>query len=176
MAVYINNDPKVIRHILHDDGRFPNSSLFVLIYKNAFYLPEEEAASVIEGTFKNNDWGNLWRNGIYDYHHFHSNTHEVLGVYEGETTVQLGGPNGISEKLERGDVIIIPAGVAHKNIEAGKDFKCVGAYPEGKDFDIKKGDPTERPEADKNINEVLLPENDPVYGETGLLMLNWEMQ
>lgn len=154
---------------------FPNSNLFILIYKNALSLPEKHAAQIVEDIFKKNNWTNSWRNGIYDYHHYHSITHEVLGVYEGSTTLQFGGPKGIIVHIEKGDVIIIPAGVAHKNVGPEKDFKCVGAYPDGKDFDIKKGDPADRPEADKNISKVPLPDIDPVYGNAGPLYNNWEM-
>jgi uncharacterized protein YjlB len=173
MKPKLNQDPEVIRHIEKDDGQFPNSSLFVLIYKKVF---GKCSASDFEKIFEANDWKNSWRNGIYDYHHYHSITHEVLGVYEGMAKVQFGGPSGIIETIEKGDVVIIPAGVAHKCVEAEKDFKCVGAYPDGKDFDIKKGAPSERPEADKNINDVPLPDKDPVYGAGGLLALNWELQ
>jgi uncharacterized protein YjlB len=174
MKKQVNPDPVVIRHIEKDDGQFPNSSLFVLIYKKVF--GEDCSASDFEDTFAGNDWKNSWRNGIYDYHHYHSITHEVLGIYDGTAKVQFGGPSGIIDILEKGDVVIIPAGVAHKCIESEQSFKCVGAYPDGLDFDIKKGDPSERPEADENISKVLLPDKDPVYGAGGLLALNWEMQ
>ena len=88
--------------------------------------------------------------------------------------VQLGGPNGITQLIEKGDIIIIPAGVAHKNMGPETDFKCVGAYPGGSDYDIKKGEKDERPEADKNIKKVPLPKTDPVYGDTGTLINTWE--
>jgi uncharacterized protein YjlB len=176
MEFSINKEPKIIRHIVEDDGVFPNSALFILIYKNALNLPENDAAQMIEDLFKKNNWSNSWRNGIYAYHHYHSNTHEVLGVYEGSTTIQLGGPNGMIEQIEKGDIVIIPAGVAHNNLGPENDFKCVGAYPEGKDFDIKKGGPEDRPEADENIHKVPLPDIDPVYGNPGPLYNNWEMQ
>src|SRR5436190_6541533 len=81
-------DPKVTRYMLHDDGQFPNSNLFLLIYKAALALPSEDAASVVEEIFESNNWKNSWRNGIFDYHHYHSITHEVLAVYEGSATVQ----------------------------------------------------------------------------------------
>jgi uncharacterized protein YjlB len=163
MEFSINKDPKIIKQVLNDDGQFPNSALPVLIYKAALKLPDEHAAKIIEDIFEKNNWTNSWRNGIYDYHHYHSITHEVLGVYSGHTIVQLGGPGGITQLIEKGDIIIIPAGVAHKNVGPETDFKCVGAYPGGSDYDIKKGEPHDRPGADINIKKVLLPENDPVY-------------
>ena len=167
--------PKVIRHMLHDDGQFPNSNLFLLIYKEAIKLPGNDS-SVFKKIFKSNNWTNSWLNGIYDYHHYHSITHEVLGIYKGHANVQFGGPNGIAEDVSKGDVIIIPAGVAHRNVTPGSPFKCVGAYPDGMDYDIKKGEPGERPEADNNIKKVPLPEKDPVYGSDGPLILNWAIR
>ena len=104
-------------------------------------------------------------NGIYDYHHFHSITHEVLGVCCGYCDVMLGAPGSKKFRLEKGDVIVIPAGVAHKNMGSSDDFKCVGAYPGGADYNIKKGKPEEKAEAEKNIKKVPLPEKDPLYGK-----------
>ncbi|MDB5199577.1 MAG: cupin protein [Chitinophagaceae bacterium] len=173
MEFSINKKPKIIKQLLKDDGQFPNSSLPVLIYKAALTLPEEHAAKIIEDIFKKNNWTNSWRNGIYNYHHYHSITHEVLGVYEGNTTVELGGAKGITLPIEKGDVIIIPAGVAHRNVTPESNFKCVGAYPGGSDYDIKKGEAGDRPEADKNIKKVPLPENDPVYNTNSPLKNNW---
>ncbi|MEP6615596.1 MAG: cupin domain-containing protein [Ginsengibacter sp.] len=174
MKEFVNPKPDVMRQILHDDGQFPNSGLFLLIYKQAFLF--ECTASEIEETFARNNWTNSWRNGIFDYHHYHSTTHEVMGVYEGSASVQFGGPGGIVVTLQKGDVIVIPAGVAHKCMNADDYFKCVGAYPDGKDYDILKGKSAERPAADENINNVPLPDVDPVYGSEGPVMINWEIQ
>ncbi|MDQ6755962.1 MAG: cupin [Bacteroidota bacterium] len=174
MEFSINNKPKIFKKILKDDGTFPNSKLFVLIYKAAIVLPHQHAAKIVEDIFKKNNWTNSWRNGIYDYHHYHSITHEVLGVCEGNTKIELGGAKGITQLIEKGDVIIIPAGVAHKNLTPESNFKCVGAYPNGSSYDIKKGETEDRPEADKNIKKVHLPENDPVYGKQGPLMRLWD--
>src|SRR5688572_17677187 len=131
---------KMVTHVLKDDGTFPNNAqLPVVIYTNAVDLPDEEPALSLEQIFEANQWGNAWRNGIYDYHHYHSTAHEVLGIYQGTVKVQLGGPGGITKSLKKGDVVIIPAGVAHKNLGASEDFKCVGAYPAGQDYDTKYG-------------------------------------
>jgi uncharacterized protein YjlB len=175
MVELVNPKPKVDKHILKDDGVFPNSGLFLLIYRNVFKEEDKDMADRIEETFHGNDWKNSWRNGIYDYAHYHSITHEVLGIYSGKALVQFGGPKGINEELQKGDVVIIPAGVAHQCLDASGDFKCIGAYPEGSDYDIKKGEAADRPEADKNIEKVELPDSDPVYGIGGLLQLEWGM-
>jgi uncharacterized protein YjlB len=161
-------------HLIKDDGTFPNNNLLpVIIYKSAVELPDTDPASNLETIFKVNSWQNAWRNGIYDYHHYHSTAHEVLGVYQGNVKLQLGGPEGITEELETGDVVIIPAGVAHKNIGSTPDFKCVGAYPAGQDYDTNYGKPGERPEADNNIRNLPLPVKDPVFGADGPMIASW---
>lgn len=161
-------------YYVSDDGVFPNNNaLPVLFYKAILTLPFFFPARSIRNLFKDNGWSNSWKDSIYDYHHYHSITHEVLGVYKGKTKVQLGGEYGIELTLEKGDVIIIPAGVAHKNLTPKSGFKCVGAYPGGMDYDIKTGKQGERPETDEKIKEVPIPGTDPVFGKEGELQRNW---
>ena len=87
--------------------------------------------------------------------------------------MQFGGPSGITQKLHGGDVVIIPAGVAHKNLGASGDFGVTGAYPSGQRWDMCYGKPGERPRVDENIARVPLPETDPVYGADGPLLARW---
>jgi uncharacterized protein YjlB len=167
----------IIRHLLSDDGTFPNNGhLALVVYRNALRIEGSEAGKLIEQLFESNGWSNAWQDGVFDYHHYHSTTHEVLGIIEGSTRIQFGGNNGISLMLETGDVVIIPAGVAHKNLGGESNFKCVGAYPEGKDFDMNYGKPGERPRADENITQVPLPQSDPVFGLSGPLIKEWVAQ
>jgi uncharacterized protein YjlB len=171
----INQSPEIISELLTDDGTFPNNSeLPLIVYKNAVYIPDDNPAQAIEQVFRDNGWGGMWRNGIYPYHHYHSTAHEVLGIYSGNVSVRLGGPDGLLLVAQKGDVIIIPGGVAHKNLGASADFKCVGAYPPGRDWDMNYGKPEERPKADQNIAKIPLPETDPVYGTDGPMMKSWE--
>jgi uncharacterized protein YjlB len=129
--------------------------------------------SVIEKIFHENNWVNSWRNGLYPFHHYHSTAHEALGIYSGWVKAQFGGPDGRIFTIETGDVVIIPAGVAHKNIDQSQDFKVAGAYPVGQIPDMKYGKPGERSKADQNIQNAGLPKYDPVYGKTGPLMALW---
>jgi uncharacterized protein YjlB len=164
---------KIPHYILQDNGVFPNSPLPVLLYKSAFLLPGDHAPRIIEEIFEENNWSNSWRNGIFPYHHYHSITHEVVGVYSGHCHVLLGGDKGIQLLLEKGDTLIIPVGIAHRNIGSTENFKCIGAYPGGMDFDINLGKSGERPKTDANIRKVSIPEMDPLYGDQGLLRLYW---
>jgi uncharacterized protein YjlB len=164
-------------YIIHGDNDFPNNDyLPVLIYKGVFDKAEKKLADTIEQTFNKNNWTNSWRNGIMKEHHYHSNTHEVLGVSSGTCKVQLGGPNGIIFDVEKGDVLILPAGMTHKNLGCSKDFECVGGYPGGIEHDMRYGKPEDRPETDENIKKVAIPETDPVYGYDGALLTFWRVQ
>jgi len=166
-------EPDVLFQELKDDGVFPNSRLPLVLYRLAVRLAGKDPAAVFEQLFAENGWHGSWRNGIYPYHHYHSTAHEVLGVYRGSARVQLGGERGVVHEVHPGDVIIIPAGVAHKNLGSSGDFGVVGAYPEGQDWDMNYGKPGERPKSDRNIRRVALPKADPVYGVAGPLMEKW---
>lgn len=157
-----------------DDGHIPNNKYPLLLYRNVMLESGERSADWIENTFNNNNWTNSWRWGVYDFHHYHSNTHEVLGVYQGNAKILLGGEQGDVFNVHIGDVIIIPAGVGHKCLSHSIDFLVVGAYPGGASADMKKGEAGERPEADENISKVPIPDTDPLYGMEGGLVDIWK--
>jgi uncharacterized protein YjlB len=166
--------PQVVTHTLQDDGTFPNNArLPLLVYRDAVVLPERHAAAFFEAIFAAHQWGSAWRNGIYGVHHYHSTAHEVLGVFQGQARVQFGGAQGVVVSIQSGDVVVIPAGVAHKNLGASRDFGVVGAYPLGQHWDVCYGKPGERPRTDDNIARVSLPQADPVYGARGPLIEAW---
>jgi uncharacterized protein YjlB len=159
--------------ILVDDGIFPNSEFPVLLYRRAVSVPLLFPARAFKRLFQSNNWTNTWKNGIFTFHHYHSNTHEVLGVYKGRTKLQLGGDNGVEITVSKGDVIVIPAGVAHRNLGKETQVMCVGAYPEGRSYDMHVGKTGERPQADQNIFLVPIPKTDPVQGRRGSLVRIW---
>ena len=146
----------------------------MLLYKAALHLPEEDKDELVKEVFEQNGWSNTWVDGIYSYHHYHSISHEVLGVISGKCTVLLGGDRGIKQQLEEGDVLVLPAGVAHKNIGSSDDFTCVGAYPNGADYDMNHGKEEEHPKVDENIKKIPIPDTDPLYGKEGPLTENWK--
>jgi uncharacterized protein YjlB len=157
-----------------DDGIFPNSPLSLLRYRQAVITDARDPASIFERRFAENDWTNSWRDGVYSFPHYHSTAHEVLGVYSGAATLRLGGGHGKNVEVHAGDVIVIPAGVAHQNIGASDDFGVVGAYPGGSDWDLLRGLPGERPKADRNIATLPTPDNDPIFGAEGPLRRIWK--
>ncbi len=162
---------------LKDDGIFPNNdNMDVILYKGVLNVPSFFSSLKIRQLFYKNNWGNAWANGVYTYHHYHSIVHEVMGIYGGKTTLLLGGEDGIKMEVETGDVLLVPAGVAHKNLGKENQVKCVGAYPYGENYDMKYGKPDERPLADENIKRALLPSWDPVFGEQGEMHKYWKKE
>lgn len=168
-------EARVITRTFKDAGTIPNSRLPLLIYQGALVLPKDDPAASIEALLHANQWGNDWRNGIFSYHHYHSTAHETLFVYSGSAKVQLGGEAGPIETISAGDVIIIPAGVGHKNLGASSDFHVVGAYPPSQNVDMNYGKSGERPRVDENIARLALPTTDPVFGKSGPLLDHWRL-
>jgi uncharacterized protein YjlB len=153
-----------------DDGGIPNSPLPVLVYHGLGIAAD---AAEYEALFARNDWLGAWRDGIFSFHHFHSTAHEVLGIVGGSAAVVLGGPRGRRFEVQRGDVLVLPAGTGHCNVGSSSDLLVVGAYPEGMPWDIRRGDPGEHDEALANIRAVPLPGADPVKGPDGPLTQLW---
>ncbi|MCW3077695.1 MAG: cupin protein [Bacteroidetes bacterium] len=165
-----------IREVYHinDNGIFPNSELPVIIYKRVLDLPYLFASNAVRKLFKSNNWKNSWKSGVFEYHHYHSITHEVMGVAGGSTTILFGGDSGIKIVIEKGDVIIIPAGVAHKNLGKQNQVTCIGAYPEGKEYDMNYGKPGERPATDNKVKQAPRPLTDPVFGVNAGIAEYWK--
>jgi uncharacterized protein YjlB len=169
--------PDVLRFTFTESGAFPNNpQLPLVVYRQVIRANRgEELAAEIEKTVKEHAWTPAWRWGIHDFPHYHSTTHEFLGVFSGTATVRLGHENGVTLIVEPGDVIVIPAGVAHQNLKSSSDFQVVGAYPRGQSADLLRGDPGERPDADERIARVPLPVLDPLYGYAGPLVELWKL-
>jgi uncharacterized protein YjlB len=158
----------------NDDGLIPNHPAFPLIvYRGVVGLSEAfDPAAVFEELFQKNGWGDSWRDGIYDYVHYHSQIHEVLGIARGSGKVHFGGKRGRTLTLKAGDVAILPAGTGHQCLAASKDLLVVGAYPPTGKYD-ECTDVEDHKRAVQSIPKVMLPRKDPVYGTTGPLKLKW---
>jgi uncharacterized protein YjlB len=141
----------------------------LLLYKDAVKLPGAiDPAAVFEDLFEENGWGDSWRDGIYDYAHYHLRIHEVLGIARGSGRVRFGGSKGRTLTLKAGDVAVLPAGTGHQCLSGSDDFLVVGAYPPAGVFDICKA-AEDRLKALRTIPKVPRPRKDPVYGGKGLL-------
>jgi uncharacterized protein YjlB len=158
-----------------DDGLIPNNSRLPFIrYRGAVEVKgAADPAAIFERLFEANGWGGSWRNGIYDYVHYHPRTHEVLGIASGEARVRFGGDKGKTIVLKAGDVAVLPAGTGHQALSASKDLVVVGAYPARGKYEEYEGSLREHDRALKMIPKVPLPKKDPVYGAGGPLRPLW---
>jgi uncharacterized protein YjlB len=154
-----------------DDGLIPNSRYPVILYTQAM---KDAAASDYQKLFAENTWPGAWINGIFSYHHYHSTAHEVLGISSGWVEVLLGGEQGKTVRLSAGDIVILPAGVGHKNLAQSPDLSVVGSYPQGQSPDMNYGKPGEYARSVENIARVPLPGSDPI-GESGSLTKLWRL-
>jgi len=165
--------PTIETFVFEDDGIVPNNRLPLVVYRGALPASGDRAAAC-ERMFAANGWPDAWRNGIYPYHHYHSAAHEVLGIARGQARVTLGGEHGETVELRAGDVVVIPAGVAHKRESASGDLLVIGSYPRGQRPDMCRADAGRPASAAARIEAVPLPRADPVTGEPGPLLECWK--
>lgn len=159
-----------------DNNLIPNNAALPLIhYRKVVSLTRlSDPAALFERLFKTNGWVDAWRNGIYDYVHYHPRTHEVLGIARGRARVRFGGKNGSSLLLIPGDVVILPAGTGHEALRATKDLLVVGAYPPSGKYDEYQDNRAQHKKALRMIPKVRLPRKDPVFGKNGPLKRLWK--
>jgi len=170
----VSEDLEPLTFVFKDDGLVPNNPMPLLVYEQAIDVANDHPEKTIEDLFGANNWGDMWRNGIYDYLHYHATVHEALGVARGNARVQFGGERGKEIDVAAGDVAILPAGTGHRCLSASSDFSVVGAYPPGPKMQITRPTPENHRKALKTIPQVKLPKTDPVRGETGPLLRLWK--
>lgn len=148
-----------------------NRKLAVAIYRTAIPGTDNDLATEFEALFEHNQWPPQWRNGIFDYHHFHSTAHEVLGIASGSAEVILGGAGGCVVTLRPGDALLLPAGTGHCLQAFTGSLLVVGAYPAGQQWDIRRSGLT--PEELVAMESLPFPPSDPVFGERGPVIEQW---
>lgn len=166
-----------LKILFKDDGIVPNNPRFpLLVYRGVVGFDTGfEPEVVIDTLFASNNWGRSWRDTVYDFVHYHSQIHEVMGIARGSAKIECGGVKGKVLSVKAGDVIVLPAGTGHRLIDASRNFLVVGAYPESGSYD-EITDSRERPDAIKRIAKVKKPKADPVYGPDGPLNKAWRVR
>jgi uncharacterized protein YjlB len=155
-----------LRMKFRDDGYIPNNPKFpLLLFRKALrFNGKHDPAAVIEQVLS--QWvGRRLENGIYDFVHYHSDIHEVLGIARGSGTLRLGGNKGRTVKVSAGDLIVVPAGVGHECLRASQTFLVVGAYPPTGTYDECRGSYRERNRTIASIRNVRAPTRHPLFGK-----------
>ena len=160
---------------LADDGRTPNHPHWpLLIYRQVMSLEDGfDPAAQFEVLFDFNRWRDNWRDSMYKFNHFHTQTHEVLGLARGRLLALFGGAQGKEIELTAGDVVVIPAGVGHKCLNASRGLTIVGAYPPDGEYNEPRPGEIAHDKALDQIRQVPRPVTDPVYGAGGPLFAAW---
>ncbi|KAH8897441.1 hypothetical protein GQ53DRAFT_791908 [Thozetella sp. PMI_491] len=168
------------------------NDLPVLVYRGALPQPlDEETASEFlqrHGWVKKGTWGTITTK------HFHPNTHECYGIFQGTSELVFGEGGadppgtGVTCQVGPGDVVVVPAGVAHATVSnpeivespAEADpltkYRYIGVYPEGAPKwrnEFGKEEVSSRNELAREIAGVPIPPNDPVTGPGGPLVHLW---
>ena len=150
-------------YFFEDDGITPNSPYPVIVMPQV--CKGEDLENIFPDTFKKNNWGNNWLDIILNKDHYHSTTHEVLGICKGEVNLKIGGEQGKIFHLVAGDAIIIPAGVGHFSIDTTADYLVAGGYPNGNNWDMIYNEPEKYEAAKQSIGLLPMPALHPVSGE-----------
>lgn len=84
-----------------------NPKLPALLYLSA--VDPMDAALGFVQVFAKNGWEGIRRNGVFDYHHYHSTAHEVLGVASGVADLLVAGQSGFEVTVRSGDALALPS-------------------------------------------------------------------
>ena len=158
-----------------DDGLVPNHPKWPAIqYRGAVNLKDApDPAAIFEVLFAAHGWKDSWRDVVYDYLHYHSDQHEVLGFARGWAVLRLGGARGRTVKVKAGDVLILPAGTGHQRLSMSNDLLVVGAYPRKGGYDMCHPRKCDHDRAAVSVAKTPKPKADPVYGADGPLTKLW---
>ncbi|KAL1883428.1 hypothetical protein Plec18167_002432 [Paecilomyces lecythidis] len=170
MTIHLPSDIRITKRLISAWKGIPNTSIQskpLLIYHNAFQASASELSSHLQ---KIGAVVPQWQYSMYPTTHFHSTTHEVLGVVSGRARLCFGGegnPERFEPTVQKGDLMVVPAGVGHRLLEdLDGGFKMVGSYPPGKQWDMCYGNEDEE-EKVKSIEKLGWFDKDPLYGSDG---------
>lgn len=175
MSFRLPSDIKVSQHHIPAWGRIPNTSIHnkpLLIYHSAFTASAPQLSARLKEI---NVVIPQWLYTMYRQSHFHSTSHEVLGIVSGRARLCFGGeenPRRVEPVVQAGDLIIVPAGVAHQLLkDLDGDFGMLGSYPAGKNWDMCYGvEGEDESQITKAIAQQAWFVRDPLYGDDGPAM------
>ncbi|WAO85836.1 Cupin type-1 domain-containing protein [Fusarium falciforme] len=173
-------------HFVKPTTHCPNNVFPVLVYRGVLPEPHDEASTTklleSHGWTKKGTWGTITAK------HFHPNTHECYGVFQGESELIFGAgvgddaSTGVKCHVKAGDVVVVPAGVAHASVDKedrtkdkSEKYRYIGVYPDGSPKwrnEYGKA-PLEGRELLDEIGGVPFPSQDPVTGPEGALLKIW---
>ncbi|PKX94070.1 cupin domain-containing protein [Aspergillus novofumigatus IBT 16806] len=140
--------------------RIPNTSIQskpLMIYHKAFSASPNQLTTHLE------EVGEVTPQWVYS----------ISGVVSGRARLCFGGegnPNRFDTIVEKGDLIIVPAGVGHRLLDEldteEERFKMVGAYPKQKQWDMCYGQSGEEDKV-KGIKDLGWFHKDPLFGDDG---------
>ena len=159
--------------VFRSNGIVPNSSLPLIVRRGAIPPSEHDPAKAFKATFARNGWTNAWLDGIHDFHHYHSNAHEVLGIVSGSARVRFGGEDGDLVGVTAGDVVVIPAGVAHALHRSERRLRGGRRLSGRRRLRHVRDDPGALAASQQRIAQVPVPDADPVDGADGPLVKLW---
>ncbi|KAG7140540.1 hypothetical protein HYQ45_002703 [Verticillium longisporum] len=162
----LNSQPE--QYHIKPTAHCPNNVLPVLVYRDV--LPRPHNAATTSEALEKYGWEKRGTFGTIIIKHFHPNTHECYGV---------------TCRVYPGDVIVVPAGVAHASVPTvGKPkvkwdldedelhYQYIGVYPgDGPIWKVEHGK-EEVSQNDPLIEEIALvdiPADDPISGPDGPL-------
>ncbi|KAF9872830.1 cupin domain-containing protein [Colletotrichum karsti] len=165
----------------------PNSDLPVLVYRGVLGGLDEDGVSE---RLQSNGWVKKGTWGTIKLQHFHPNTHECYGIFQGRSELVFGEGSsdapgtGVRCQVRAGDVVVVPAGVSHASVPedesaAGEEdeYRYVGVYPEGSPdwrYELGKKSFEEKGGLVEEVAGVGVPRHDPVYGLGGPLVTIWK--
>ena len=96
---------------LSRNGWVPNNEILpVLLYRSAIEPGKDHRGSKFSERFRANSWPAQWRHSVYDFHHYHSTTHEVMGFAIGQARLVTAELPGLPVWAIDADALIVRPG------------------------------------------------------------------
>ena len=149
-------------------------SLPLVVYRGPLtFEGAADPAAVFEESFARHGWVNSWRNGIFDFLHFHTPHTRCWASSGAMPRSSSAARKAGRSSFGAGDVAVLPAGTGHRRTACSADLLVVGAYPKGGTYDQPRPTQISHGAAVAAIARTPLPGQDPVYGRDGPLKVLW---